>query len=361
MANKITPASEKSGTGSSSSPMMDMMNTYVKSKFGYNTTALTNAKLTGQNERAAYQIDMWTLMECRKTKRMTQPYNGENIPSATNRNEWEFDFDRPPTDLKKTKNDVRTLEQTRWTTICRKCSGFCRYMCSSCKGDGGKPCYHCKVKALTDTDLSNKKTCSHCHDSNVIVCNTCKSTGMVDCKRCKGCGKLLHWYQMKIKWYSIHSVSYQSNTKLPMKIIPKLIRKAPGNKDFWEIDQKWTKTDTFDKYFQNTFVKQHPNSQINIEKLTEDFNKKHGSKAKKNCRIVQFKSIIQKLDITEVEYEAKDFTNKEDKEMGDKFKFYKYGQGKKGEPLIYENDYPMNTCGCFGPKCAHHSVCCTIA
>ena len=82
---------------------MDMMNTYVKSKFGYNTTALTNAKLTGQNERAAYQIDMWTLMECRKTKRMTQPYNGENIPSATNRNEWEFDFDRPPTDLKKTK------------------------------------------------------------------------------------------------------------------------------------------------------------------------------------------------------------------------------------------------------------------
>lgn len=316
MDNKVAPTTQKAPSVPPS-PMMEMMKKYVNSKFGYNARALTDAKVTNvQQERFAYQIDMWTLMECRKMKKMTKPYAGENVPNAANRNEWEFSFDRPPTDFKKTKNDVRNLEETRWTTICAKCSGFCRYMCSSCKGDGGKPCYYCKVNALTAGDLDNKKACSHCNDSNVIQCSTCKSTGMIDCKRCKGCGKLLHWYQMKIKWYSIHSVSYQTNTKIPPKMIPKLIRQVPGKKDFWSYDQKWAKTDTFDKYFQNAFVKQHPNSQIKIEQLTEDFNKKHFKKAKKSCRIVQFKCEIQKIGITEVEYEAKDFTNKEDKEAG---------------------------------------------
>jgi hypothetical protein len=41
-------------------------------------------------------------------------------------------------------------------------------------------------------------------------------------------------------------------------------------------------------------------------------------------------------------------------------KFYHYGQGKKDQTLIYENDYPLNTCACCGLGCTHYSKCCTI-
>ncbi len=32
------------------------------------------------------------------------------------------------------------------------------------------------------------------------------------------------------------------------------------------------------------------------------------------------------------------------------FTYLQYGQDDKEQPLIYENDYPLNCCGCFGPK-----------
>ena len=46
--------------------------------------------------------------------------------------------------------------------------------------------------------------------------------------------------------------------------------------------------------------------------------------------------------------------------LGNRFKFYYYGNGKDGEPLIYENDYPLNCYGCCGTGCAHYSKCCTV-
>ncbi|CAF0767268.1 unnamed protein product [Adineta steineri] len=358
MANKVTPATGKSTSDGSSSPMLDLMKTYVKSKFSYNAKPLTNAKVTNvQQEHYAYQIDIWTLMECRTKKKINQPYNNETIANEGNRNEWDFDFERPAIDAKTKKTEVRNLDQTRWTNICLKCSGFNRYACSSCKGDGGKPCYHCKIKALTDNGLGSKKPCKYCNDSGVIHCLKCKSTGLVECTSCKGCGKILHYYQLSVKWYTIHSVSYLTNTDLP----PKIIHKAPDKKNISITDQKWSKTDSIEKYFQTAFASQQKNPPIKLEQLTEDFNKKHVTKAKKNCRIVQMKCEIQKLDVTEVEYEAEGFKNKHDPKMGDKFKFYYYGKGKKDQPMIYENDYPMNACGCCGVGCAHHSKLCTIS
>jgi hypothetical protein len=40
--------------------------------------------------------------------------------------------------------------------------------------------------------------------------------------------------------------------------------------------------------------------------------------------------------------------------LGNKLKFYHYGQGKKYQTLIYENDYPLNTCACCELGCTHY-------
>ncbi len=45
--------------------------------------------------------------------------------------------------------------------------------------------------------------------------------------------------------------------------------------------------------------------------------------------------------------------------IGHTFRFCQY-PGPKGEQAIYENDYPLNCCGCFGEKAACYSCCCTI-
>jgi len=314
MANKIAPGAEKALPPSETSPWLEIMKTYVKSKSGYQPNALETAKVThvGQ-EHFAYQIDLWTLMECRQIKKKQEPYCGETISAVALVNEWDYDFERPETDLKKPQKDVRNLEQTRYTTACSKCNGYGRYLCSSCNGDGGKACYHCKVRALTDAGL-HKKPCSSCKDSRIMHCSSCKSTGLTDCKRCKSSGKILHWYQLVIKWYTIHSVSYQTNTPLPNK----LIHKAQGKKPYVLLkDEKWTNNNSFEKFLENSFTKQHPNSPVKPEKIIEEFNEKHSKKTNKNCRIVKVHCEIQTLDITEVEYETEDFKNKNDKNMGE--------------------------------------------
>ncbi len=39
------------------------------------------------------------------------------------------------------------------------------------------------------------------------------------------------------------------------------------------------------------------------------------------------------------------------------FTYLQYSQDGKGQPLIYENDYPLNCCGCLGPKAACRCNC----
>jgi hypothetical protein len=95
-----------------------------------------------------------------------------------------------------------------------------------------------------------------------------------------------------------------------------------------------------------------------------------------NNRMRRLVCTIERLDFEEVHYTLdKQYINKQNSALGklfiylhflphslligNTFRFCKFPVDGKGQ-VIYENDYPLNCCGCFGDKCACHSCCCTI-
>lgn len=132
------------------------------------------------------------------------------------------------------------------------------------------------------------------------------------CSRCKTVGTLLFWWQLHIKWYTIYSVSYQTNTP----ITTRKIRKAPTKQQYDDYDEKWSYIDTFREQFEKKFSSQK-NSEypVKIEELAQEFEKKHLNKTKKDRRIVRLKWNVQILNITEVVYELEGYTNNRMKDL----------------------------------------------
>ncbi|CAF1251400.1 unnamed protein product [Adineta ricciae] len=283
MASKVAPAPD------TSSPFLDIMKTYVQSKICYHPSALMNANVTNVNTKAAaYQIDLWTLIDRRTIEQQGRPYNGENTPQEQLRDPWSYDFGRPAIVLENRQKSVHDLMQTSWKAVCSKCNGHGMHNCAFCHGRGRRACTHCRT---TGNSTQHAHQCTSCHGTHTVKCSNCRGHGKVSCARCNRRGVLLHWHRLTIEWYTLHSVSYQSNTPLPVK----KIKQAPGKQNYLSFEQGWSQTAQFDQYFQSN-----------------------------------------------------------------KFHFYHYGVGKENEPLVYENDYPLNTCGCCGVGCAHYSKCCTV-
>jgi len=66
------------------------------------------------------------------------------------------------------------------------------------------------------------------------------------------------------------------------------------------------------------------------------------------------------MDLQQIQYTMGDqYFNQRDKYLANTFRFYQY-PGPQGQLIIYENDYPLNCCGCFGEKLACYSCCCSI-
>ncbi|CAF0828229.1 unnamed protein product [Adineta steineri] len=291
------------------SPELDVMKRYVASKCCYNIHALKAATFIKNEERAAYQIDLWTLVEERWWQTREKPYSGEAIlpqPHARG-NVWNYMFQSPQTVLTKKQAESHDIEQTRYKKTCMTCRGVGIINCSSCDGRGNKDCWSCNAKGVTDG-----KHCSSCGGTGVKRCSTCGNTGKVHCYRCETRGVLLFWDQLHIKWYTMHSVSYQTNTPLPNK----KIRKAPI-KEGYDVDVQWVGC-ALNNNFLSTFPNQLDDYPVQLNKLIEQYNKKHLTKnvQKANKRIAKLKCGIQRLRIHETEYEAPDFLNKQNKQMG---------------------------------------------
>ncbi|MCC7159989.1 MAG: hypothetical protein IT281_10705 [Ignavibacteria bacterium] len=290
------------------------MKTYVQSKACYNSSALTNARVTNVKQGSiAYQIDLWTLMESRSLEKREKPYNGEATPAQTLLNAWDYQFQQQPT-LKAHQKETHDLTQTCSKIVCPDCSGAARSRCPSCQGNGRQPCNYCRINSSTQIsgEIYDKSVCSYCNDTGVINCSACNSTGIVDCSRCRTRGHILQWYELIIEWFTIHTVSLQSNTALSAEIV----YEAPGKQPCWLFDQNWSNAYSFNNYFQSAFAKQRAEFPVKLDKLTKDFTKNHLEKIDNDCLIIRLKCEIQKLDIIEVEYEAEGFTNETDTNMG---------------------------------------------
>ncbi|CAF1387205.1 unnamed protein product [Rotaria sordida] len=79
-----------------------------------------------------------------------------------------------------------------------------------------------------------------------------------------------------------------------------------------------------------------------------------------NNKMRRLMCTVERLNFEEVQYTLDSkYMNKRDSTLGNNFRFCQYPVHGKGL-VIYENDYPLNCCGCFGERFACYSRCCTI-
>jgi hypothetical protein len=300
MSNKIAPI--PTNISNPADTLMEYMRMHVDSKLCYHSDPMKTAKFITKHNRFAYQIDLWTLMDRRKLKKCEKPYDGEPTPNTKFIDVFDYKYELPDTVLKKPKKVFSNLEKTQWKADCPDCSGNGMKTCKACKGNGYTRCRFCLGGG----------SCLHCDGSGRIGCSRCNRKGDVKCGRCKTVGSLLFWWKLHIKWYTIHSVSYQTNT--PMT--PRKIRKAPTKGHYDDYDKKWSYIDTFREQFEQKFTSQK-NSEypVKLEELAQEFEKKHLKKTKKDRRIVKLAWNIQILNITEVVYQLQGYTNHRMKDL----------------------------------------------
>jgi len=166
---------------------------------------------------------------------------------------------------------------------------------------------------------------------------------------------------------------YCQNSFLPEKQIEKAARVV-----FWTNKQQpWSKDAPINEFvcsLQQDEV--HENIQLKMN-LIREYQEKHLNRTLGvNNRMRRLVCTIERLDFEEVQYTLdKQYVNKQTSALGElfiyrhflphslllgnNFRFCKFPVNGKGQ-VIYENDYPLNSCGCFGEKCACYSCCCTI-
>ncbi|UJR24128.1 hypothetical protein I4U23_027094 [Adineta vaga] len=248
------------------------------------------------------------------------------------------------------------LPKCSFSTRCDQCRGKGLEKCSvsACGGSGWVQCTQCNGRGRTET----AKTITICGCSNGRVrCSTCKGGGKVHCSNCSGCGGFYHSVILKAEWHTRTSTWYCQNSFLPEKQISKAHRTL-----YWSNQQQpWSKNSSIDGFIQ--YLQQDERKEnIQLKKsIVREYQEEHlkPTAGVKN-RMSRLVCTIERLDFEEVHYTLdNEYTNKKHPELGTTFRFCKFPVNGKGQ-VIYENEYPLNCCGCFGNKCACYSCCCSI-
>lgn len=216
-----------------------------------------------------------------------------------------------------------------------------------------------------------KKSCSgyNCGRSGE-VCSECGGSGKVICSVCKGQGGFRNTPILKVRWHTRTSVWTFQNSFLPDKHIAKA-KRIP----FWTNSHTpWSKELVINYFAQP--LDQYPQLQA---KLIQEYIENHlNPTLNLDNRMRRLVCIIERLDFEEISYKLGErYINKQDSTKGilymilyhclfslpfifileNIFRFCQYPVDGKG-PMIYEDDYPLNACGCFGEKCACNCGCC---
>jgi hypothetical protein len=193
----------------------------------------------------------------------------------------------------------------------------------------------------------------------------------VRCPKCNDLGGFCHLPTLRIKWFPRLSTWIYQNSFLHKKRISKGKRTC-----IWSSRQEvWSKESSIE-YFIQTINEDIPDIPLKFN-LIKDYNEKHLIPMRDlNNRMRRIQCSIERMDFEEIEYTMGDnYQNKQDPTKGiytniclidfifylkgNRFRFCQY-PGSKEQKLIYEEDYPLNCCGCFGERLACYSSCCNI-
>ena len=304
----------------------DHFKNYIKSKLCYNAAILDKAVVSKRTECMAFQIDMWSLMEHRSTEQRTKPYRGEKAPGKRQANlfQWkDSQYERSSANVENQVTKSFPLTETYQKIKCQACDANGKKLCNLCNGRG-----HVM------------------RNNNISQCSRCSGSGYTGCDRCASTAYLLVYDQLNIKWHTERSKQFYQNTFLPEKTI----RETQNKPIFYEKDSEWTNDiflTSYDDLFQVIAEKSPVRFEKGIQQQYQDF---HFIKLKESTVIRRLKILIRYINVLEIDYKLEGFTNNTKRHQGtNTFTYLQYGQNDKGQPLIYENDYPKNCCGCFGP------------
>lgn len=263
---------------------------YIKSKPCYNATPVADAKILKSQERIAYRVDLWTLMEHRSIVWKERPYRDESVPGQAVLdifNVKDLPFETPGTVVKGTLKIEHPLEHTQ-----RK------IMCPLCTGKGSTPCSPCYGQGQVIPRNNNRTQCSKCHGQ-----------GKLNCTKCKGSGFLLTFAVLTVGWNTIHTEACYQNTFLPEKLILKRLKKSV----FYDEDKEWNNSLFLTGLgaLYDTISAQSPPDLA--KKFGQDIQKQyqtHFARLKDQMMIRRIKCLIRQVEIIEVDYQLKGYVNK---------------------------------------------------
>ncbi|UJR34860.1 hypothetical protein I4U23_027639 [Adineta vaga] len=315
---------------------------YLKSKCCYYSKPIENAELISVQPKVAFKCQMKILMETRKLRTKKTPYRWDTDTVLGSHSLGRFfeNTERSGEAVGDIWNDYQirlpsgdkfcetyALTNSASYTRCSKCRGKKLISCSYCSGDG-------RIK---------------------ILFSLCKGGGQIICSDCKGYGGFRHLPTLTVKWFTRSSTWFYQNSFLHNKRIRKGQRTL-----FWSAKQEsWSKGSSIENFVQ-TIYEETLDIPLRAN-IIKDYNETHHipTKNKYNAmRRIDF--VVERLGFEEICYTmGENYVNKRNPTSQNMFRFCQYSTAK-GQSMIYENDYPLNCCGCFGEKAACYSSCCNI-
>ncbi|CAF0877366.1 unnamed protein product [Adineta steineri] len=324
---------------------------FIDSKSLYYSGPLNNAKVKSIQPKVAYQCKMNILMEEREliwSKKPSKKRQNHCIQPIFDI--WsDYQFQLPLLSDKKPEQK-RSLTEHDYTTNCEACQGQGSINCTNHRCiNGSEKCLSC-----TQGRKSDGTQCPSCKNG-LVNCKTCNGKGRLQCTKCEGCGAFYNSAVLHVSWETRTSTWYYQNSFLPEEKIAQADKISLWSKS----ETPWTKESTIED-FVHTINDQNSNVPLKAN-VIKDYKEKHLNETiKLKNKMRRLICDIERLDFEEIEYilESK-YLNKHDPSKGNKFRFCQY-KDAQGHDIIYENDYPLNSCGCMGGCCACYNCSCTI-
>ena len=270
---------------------------YIDQKLCYNSAPLTQSAFIKAQERIAYRIDMWTLMEQRSVEWRTKPYTNEETPGKTLGNifHWEdLPFETPRADLEREVKASCPLKDTQ-----------CKIRCTSCNGKGTQPCPSCHGQGHIIP-----------RSGGSTLCPRCRGQGRLNCSTCTGSGLCLKWAVLTVKWNSFNTVSCCQNTFLPEKMIRRRLNKSI----FFDGEQEWANNiflTSYNELYQNIHGRVPADLSDKLGKELQKQYQTHFIQKKQSTLIRRIKCLIRQVDIIEVDYRLEGYVNKGEQHRGE--------------------------------------------
>lgn len=254
---------------------------YVRVKLCYHPDAAEKAEIMSRINKAAFEIEIWTLIEKRSVEWEEKSDDGKPAQGDhPQENLFENHHFAPPnTILDRPVSGETLLENTRKKEDCPDCNGTGENRCIFCSGDGTK---------------FGKQ------------CLACRGRGSKPCSRCGNTGKIIKTARLKVAWETVHSTLYHHDSFIP----DEQIKNAKSKSTIFDHDE-FCQNDSLKSTFPNLIGEISKYSPVDFGRyLEKDFEENHTKRVKKNSsKIRKIQCRIRMINILEIQYRSGIYTN----------------------------------------------------